>query len=599
MTFKLSHFKNRCVLLICLMPLSVVHGSQDAFNRSHIELPYHLEDAYTAQVKDNFNQSLQRMEQMQLNSQTMKYIQSEEIVLQLDGKVSNLKKRLKKLPKGLGTSIPLLGQFNFLHLSGDSSPEVVDYLIEQGADVNLPDMRGKTPIFYVRDVKVFKRLLHHGADLNVVDLQGQSPLFFLQTPLLNELLKARGSAKYSVDPNAINKLGKTPLFYADADEAKVLYALGASLDIQDNQGRTALFGAKDPAFIRFLVSHGMKINTKDEDGRTALSFANNEGALNTLIELGANAELTDKEGMPIVLGLLRNEITREFRHDNAKILALIKQVRAAGLSANFADKDGNTLLHVYNCQLFNADVLSELLKLDIDINSKNKAGNTPIMAVLDDVENDRSKSEDCILAMMTPSVDLMVTTSPQHPYLTNTPIVARLGVYPRALVAAARLGADLNWTNERHENVAFKLISSYSYVERRLTQKEEFDIYRNNAKRPDTYSGIEPDILKSYEQALRLPQLNLKLLDKFGVPAWAEMLSFCSTKKDLSDAWLDRLKLILTLPIDINFVDKDGKSALHYAAKENCRRVYDVLIEHGINKDIRDKNGKLASYYFP
>jgi len=85
---------------------------------------------------------------------------------------------------------------------------------------------------------------------------------------------------------------------------------------------------------------------------------------------------------------------------------------------------------------------------------------------------------------------------------------------------------------------------------------------------------------------LTRPEIEVNKQDKFGSPAlnWA--------------AWrnaVEAVKVLLTRPeIDVNIHDIYGWTALHDAARENAVDALKVLVNFGVDKSIKDINGKLA-----
>ena len=65
-------------------------------------------------------------------------------------------------------------------LARSTSAEEITRLIQEGADVNAVDSRGKTPLIYVAEYSkipdVLRALIENGADINAVDESGKTPL---------------------------------------------------------------------------------------------------------------------------------------------------------------------------------------------------------------------------------------------------------------------------------------------------------------------------------------------------------------------------------------------------------------------------------------
>jgi ankyrin repeat protein len=54
------------------------------------------------------------------------------------------------------------------------------------------------------------------------------------------------------------------------------------------------------------------------------------------------------------------------------------------------------------------------------------------------------------------------------------------------------------------------------------------------------------------------------------------------------------IDLLLDLKADINKIDNDGNSPLHYAVNSNCQRTIKKLLIRGANKKIKNLEGKTA-----
>ncbi|ELU14654.1 hypothetical protein CAPTEDRAFT_55049, partial [Capitella teleta] len=127
--------------------------------------------------------------------------------------------------------------------------EMIDLLIDYGADVNFADHSGITHLHNAccfNNVRVVKLLLNKGVEIDARNIYGITPLNTATTFPSNEttlkmilLLKLCGDASVNEKDN----FGSTPLHYAafsnKTETTQLLLEMGCKKDKKDHKGRTA------------------------------------------------------------------------------------------------------------------------------------------------------------------------------------------------------------------------------------------------------------------------------------------------------------------------------------------------------------------------
>jgi hypothetical protein len=162
------------------------------------------------------------------------------------------------------------------------SPEMALALIDAGADVNIEDRSGTTPLMYavMRDSpEIVKALIKAGADVN--DRVGTN-----MTVLVYAVLGGR------VDPDE----AFTGLLM------NAVTGLSAELHGTGTRGGGATSGATihgSPECVRLLLEAGADVDAQTAHGETALMYAaytNRIEKAKVLLEYGANPDLTNMQG---------------------------------------------------------------------------------------------------------------------------------------------------------------------------------------------------------------------------------------------------------------------------------------------------------------
>ena len=225
-----------------------------------------------------------------------------------------------------GTALSLAEQFGQRH--------VVRFLIRAGANVNIADPSGLTPLQLacydgdeeiVRElivaraeintsalasasqeghVGVIRLLIAAGADINNSDSNGFSPLMIASH--CNQVELARMLIDEGANLHDTNNKGHSPIMLASqqgmAEVAEVLVSAGASVDRADVIGFTPLMYASQQGHANVahvLITAGASVNYAASNGCSALIRASQGGharVAEVLITAGANVDQSDING---------------------------------------------------------------------------------------------------------------------------------------------------------------------------------------------------------------------------------------------------------------------------------------------------------------
>ncbi|CAH2226182.1 ankyrin repeat domain-containing 50 [Pelobates cultripes] len=190
---------------------------------------------------------------------------------------------------------------------------VTEILLAAGADVNKCDSEGRSALAVAslcvpaghEYPELVSLLLEHGADPELEDKDGVTPLLVAvyegQAEVAELLLEA------GADPNRADKSRMTPLLAAasggHAEVIRVLLLWGSKIDATDSEGRSSLAMAAAATggeqAVRVLLDRGLDENHRDRLGWTPLHWAACQGrrsSCRALIEGGAKVGIRDYEG---------------------------------------------------------------------------------------------------------------------------------------------------------------------------------------------------------------------------------------------------------------------------------------------------------------
>ena len=267
--------------------------------------------------------------------------------------------------------------------------KIIGFLIEKGADVNIKNIKGDTPLHIAiknQNTEIIELLIRKRAKLNVKNNKGKTPLHLARQSEIVKLLIEKGA-----DVNAKDREGKTPLFMRSGlNTNKFLIEKGADVNIRDNKGMTPLHYAiqrKLWKISKLLIEKGTNVNIKDNEGIAplhkvfSLTYDIKETA-KLLIESGADVNAKDNKGIAPFHKVF--SLTYDIK-ETAKLLI------ESGADVNIKDNKGQSPLHTFSTDITSSgkqkefrEVAEFLIKNGANVNAKDNEGKTPLDYVDDD-----------------------------------------------------------------------------------------------------------------------------------------------------------------------------------------------------------------------
>ncbi|HCO96842.1 MAG TPA: hypothetical protein DIU00_23365 [Phycisphaerales bacterium] len=179
--------------------------------------------------------------------------------------------------------------------------------VEQGADINVRDELGWTPLYWAASlgqIEVAKLLIDKGVDVRTAATDGGTALYQAAQAGDNELVELLLSK--GADVKAKDKRGNTPLFGAASagrsETVELLISKGADVNARDKRGNTPLFGAASAGrseAVELLIAKGADVNARTKNNWTPLhqaALAGHKDVVEILIAHGADVTVKDSRG---------------------------------------------------------------------------------------------------------------------------------------------------------------------------------------------------------------------------------------------------------------------------------------------------------------
>ena len=365
-------------------------------------------------------------------------------------------------------------------ISDETILEILDVLLDAGADVNQPNKDGDTALMYAvqnHNIYAVDKLLDAGASVETTNKHGQNALYFAND---NEELTCLLYAGTSKDD-----LCSVVSHETDENKIEQLLKKDNSTDVLTKALSIAASNNVNPNIIKLLINNGADVNAVTDNKYTMLMLAvrnHNIGVFKEILSSVKDVNALGIDQKNVLIVALENNADEK----------IIKLLLDKGVNVNTQELCGtNALLEALENR-YSESIIDEILKHGVDINESDKHGNTPLLRA---VEN--NYSELLIDNLVKHGADVNIANKKG-----KTPLYC---VVSKAAMAESFKKAWKSEKSERAKNIGISADKGYEFVKKLL-------ILGANANICGKYGEYSPLL-----EAVRLDSIRLtKLLLDYG-----------------------------------------------------------------------------------
>ncbi len=218
------------------------------------------------------------------------------------------------------------------------SPEIIQILLEAGANSNAHDASNKSPLLYAIQnncIECAELLINNNANVNHRDSQERNALWYasqLTSDSILKLLLSINKIKYSSDYSEVSPL-MNAVRHGHFHNAQLLLSFDPDPDQKNRDGNSALMIASKLGHYKIaqlLTNNGVNLNLRNNAGNTALMLAIKSKQIETatlLIQAGADVSIWNhKKERPIDIAATYSEALSELIQENSS--GVLKKFKA-------------------------------------------------------------------------------------------------------------------------------------------------------------------------------------------------------------------------------------------------------------------------------
>lgn len=449
--------------------------------------------------------------------------------------------------------------------------ELINFLLESGADVNMPDFLGNTPLIAESQAgyaPMVKRFLDKGAQVNHVNNEGNTALYiacFIERVEIVKLLLQAG-ADVNLKNNGGGNAFRIAIDRKTNEIVRLLFPYYHSVDKNDRMWRNIFWNAScrgNKEVVEFLLSHGLNMESCDETKATHILFApvleNQPAMVQFFLDRGAPVNVTLNDGRtPLIVACDKN---------HEKIAEMLLN---AGASINAVTKENYTALMKASTRGHEA-MVRFLIQRGADVNLVDKDYNPFLAAVVEGHVK---------------LVQFLLPYIINEDYKKMAFIVAcHLGKFP-IIKLLLEAGISANTCDKQGNPLLFKVCSCKEHKNNvELFIKHKVDLNK------EALDKNTPLMLAVAHGCTEIAQLLLQSgaeVNKQGAKGITALMSAASL------GFIDSVHLLLSHQANPNIQDDGGNTALMYACESSRKEIIEALRQAGADCTIQNKKGESA-----
>ena len=497
-----------------------------------------------------------------------------------------------------------------MHVAYRGEPGIIQLLLDNGANVDARDARGRTPLLSALSSEGFRTLQAGGADIHAQSDVGFTVLHVAAS--VGDAATVEALIESGLDPNAQTDSGVRPLHYAGSPEAfNALRSAGADIHVQVDYDSTLLHGAAavlDAATVKALIAAGMDPNAVATGGVTPLLWAGSRETFEALLAGGADLALIEAMFAPDGLEAVnRGDITAGYVLPNAVRVvgqfadaSLVERLRAINPAfAEVPDSVWNSTprfpLHYAAGRNDDPAMIAVLSTSNVTVTTR--AGSAPLHL------GAQSNGNPAVIEALLAAGANIHVNSPEYGTSGPTPLyLAASNQNPRAAEIVGvllRAGADVNGRDENGEDTGYAplyaaaMMQNVAAVELLIAAGADVSITGSSE-----YQSLLADVLgRGRYDCGYLPVADA--LRAAGAPSWRivgeqRMPYVPGPPVAECETFSEKVQELIDSGADLDALDSQGFTCLHLSAADGKAVDVTALATAGANVNAATRGGRLT-----